>query len=107
MLPPPSNPEIELRGLSPQQKATCRAALEAFLDRHGLDHWGLIVQLSETGPRSWELDISVVGPNDLDVSVWTSHLFVDKTLDLERVVDLCLETHYHASMNRKAAAQGS
>jgi hypothetical protein len=107
MLPPPSNHDVELRGLSPQQRASCRAALEAFLNRHGLAYWGLIVNLAESGPRTWELEVSVVAPLELEFPVRTNHLKVDKMLNLARVVDLCLETHYNACMNRRAAAQGS
>jgi hypothetical protein len=107
MLPPPSNPDVQLRGLTPHQKVSCRAALEAFLNRHGLVYWGLIVNLTESGPRTWQLEVSVVAPIELDFPVRTNHLRVDKTVNLARVVDLCLETHYHACMNRKAAAHGS
>jgi hypothetical protein len=107
MLPPPSNHDVQLRGLSSQQRASCRAALEAFLDRHELAYWGLIVNLAESEPRSWQLEVSVIAPMDQDFPARTTHLQVDKTLDLGRVVDLCLETHYHACMNRRAAAQGS
>lgn len=107
MLPPPSNHEVELCGLSSQQKASCRAVLDAFLIRHDLASWGLIVALTESGPRAWQLEVSVTAPMDHDIPVRTTRLQVDKALDLAHIVDLCLETHYHACMNRRAAAQGS
>ena len=107
MLPPPSNHDVQLRGLSAQQKASCRSALQGFLNRHGLAYWGLIVDLFESGPRMWELEVSVVAPIELDFPIRTNHLKVDKTLNVARVVDLCLETHYNACMNLKAVARGS
>ena len=107
MLPPPSNQDVQLRGLTAQQKVSCRSALEAFLNRHGLAYWGLIVNLTEAGPRTWQLEVSVVAPIELDFPIRANHLKVEKTLNLARVVDLCLETHYNACMNRKAAAHGS
>ena len=117
MLPPPSNHgvplrgfpvcDVQLRGLTAQQKASCRAALEAFLNRHGLAYWGLIVDITEAGPGAWELEVSGVAPIELDFPIRTNQLKVDQTVNLARVVDLCLETHYHACMNRKAAAHSS
>ncbi len=107
MLPPPSNLDVQLRGLSPQQKSSCRDALDAFLNRHGLAYWGLIVDLAECAPRTWQLEVTAVAPIELDFPVRTTHLKVDQMVNLARVVDLCLETHFHACMNRKAAAQGS
>ena len=106
MLPPPSSHDVQLRGLTTQQKVSCRSALEAFLNRHGLAYWGLIVDLAEAGPKMWELEVSVIAPIELDFPIRTNRLRLDKTVNLSRVVDLCLETHYNACMNRKAAAHG-
>ena len=107
MFPPPRNPQLELRGLTPAQEANCRSVLNAFLSRHCLRSWGLTVSLIEATPRTWQLEVSVVAPNGFDAPVRMNRLKIDKTLSLARVVDLCLETHYNACMNRKAAAKGA
>src|ERR1700722_1082768 len=100
MLPPPRNLDVQLRGLSPHQKSSCRDSLDAFLNRHALAYWGLIVDLTESSQRTWQLEVTAVAPIELDFPVRTTHLKVDKMVNLARVVDLCLETHFHACMNR-------
>ena len=102
---PPYSTDVKLNGLSQAQQQACHAALRAFRERHGLADWGLTVNLSDHGTQSWQVDISVVASRDLDFQIRSNHVSVDKTLDLQRVVDLCLETHYHACMNRKAMSQ--
>jgi hypothetical protein len=67
----------------------------------------LIVDLTEWEPRTWQVAVTAIAPIELDLPVRTTHLKVDKMVNLARVVDLCLETHYHACMNRRAAAHGS
>jgi hypothetical protein len=91
-----------LAGLSEVQEEGCYTALRAFLERNRLAPWGLYVSLSSGGPHTWLLDISVVASAEFDFQARSSQLTVDKTVDLARVVDLCLETHYNACMNGKA-----
>ena len=62
------------------------------------------MDLAEAGPKMWELEVSVIAPIDLDFPIRTNRLKLDKAVNLSRVVDLCLETHFNACMNRKAAA---
>ena len=95
-----ANPE--LAGLSEVQEEGCYTALRAFLERNRLAPWGLYVSLSSGGPHTWLLDISVVASAEFDFQARSSQMTVDKTVDLARVVDLCLETHYNACMNGKA-----
>ncbi len=103
----PHSVDVTLNGLSEAQEEVCQAALQAFRERHGLAEWGLNMSLSDEGPGTWKLHISVVASRDLDFQVRSNHIIVDKTLDLARVVDLCLETHYHACMNSRAMSQRS
>ena len=65
------------------------------------------MNLKDDGPERWLLDISVVASADLDFQVRSTQVSVDKTMDLARVVDLCLETHYNACMNGKAMSYGN
>jgi hypothetical protein len=102
---PQSSSDVKLAGLSNQQEEVCLSALQAFLERHGLDSWGLTLNLSDAGNETWRLDASVVAPPEFDFSVRSTHVLVDRSLDLAPVVDLCLETHYNACMNRKAMSQ--
>ena len=102
---PQSSPEVRFTGLSNQQEEVCLGALQAFLERHSLDGWGLTLNLSDAGRETFRLDAAVVAPPEFDFSVRSSHVLVDQTLDLAEVVDLCLETHYNACMNRKAMSE--
>jgi hypothetical protein len=97
-----SSADLDLTGLSAAQEEACHAALGAFLERNRLAYWGLTVNLSNDGPRTCRLDISIAASAEFDFQVRSSRITVDKTLDLGQVVDLCLETHYAACMNRKA-----
>jgi hypothetical protein len=97
-----SSVDLDLTGLSEAQEEACHAALGAFLERNRLASWGLKVDLSNDGPRTCQLDISVAASAEFDFQVRSNQITVDKTLDLGRIVDLCLETHYNACMNRKA-----
>jgi hypothetical protein len=101
-----SRTDVKLSGLSEAQEEACHAALQEFRDRHGLSYWGLNVNLTEDGPQTWQVDISVVASPDLNFQVRSNRLTVDKTLDLARVVDLCLETHFHACMNTMSVTRG-
>jgi|SRR5580692_3325726 hypothetical protein len=101
------NPRLYLTGLSQAQEQACCSALEAFLERNRLSSWRLNVNLKDDGPERWLLDISVVASADLDFQVRSTQVSVDKTMDLARVVDLCLETHYNACMNGKAMSYGN
>ena len=94
--------ESKLNGLSEAQEEACYSALQAFRERHGLDYWGLTLNLTDDGPQTWQVDITVMASPELDFQIRSSHVTIDKTLDLARVVDLCLETHYHTCMNSKA-----
>lgn len=98
------NAKLKLTGLSDVQEEACRAALIAFLERNRLASWELSVNLSDNGPHSWRLDITVVASPELDFQKRSTQLTADKTVDLAQVVDLCLETHYNACMNREATS---
>jgi hypothetical protein len=102
ILAPGSTANLDLTGLSEAQEAACRAALDAFLERNRLVSWGVKVNLVKDGLRTCRLDISVAASAEFDFEVRTSQVTVDRALDLGQVVDLCLETHYNACMNRKA-----
>jgi hypothetical protein len=93
---------FEATGLSETQKKACWAAMNAFLERNRLAAWGLNVNLTNLGPATWELDIAVVASVEFGFKIRSSQVTVDKTVDLKRVVDLCLETHYNACKNSKA-----
>ena len=100
---PPGPNEVRLTGLSEAQEKACRAALQAFLERNGLVSWGLSLNLSDDGPQAQRLDISVVAASpDDDFEVRSSSVTVHEGVDLAEAVDLCLETHYNACMNRRA-----
>jgi hypothetical protein len=103
----PNNPDLKLNGLSMGQADVCRCAFAEFLTRHRLVHWQLEVTLSESGPETWQMDVSVAAPPEMGFPVRSNSLGVDKNVALARVIDLCLETHYNACMNRKAAGQAS
>src|SRR5271169_593245 len=94
--------DVWLNGLFEAQQEACYAARQAFLHRHDLSSWGLNVTLSDDGPETWRADISVVAPAEFDFQVRSSNVTIGKTVDLAQVIDLCLETHYNACMNRKA-----
>lgn len=98
---------LKLTGLSEAQEDACCGALQAFLERHSLASWGLNVKLEDEGPQTWRLEISVVASPELDFQIRTSQVSVDKTVDLAQIVDLCLETHYNACMNREAMSHRS
>lgn len=97
-----SGKTLDLAGLSEAQEGACYAALCEFLERNHLASWGLRVNRSKAGPRTWRLDISVAAPPEFDFQVRSSQMTVDETVDLGQLADLCLETHYNACMNRKA-----
>lgn len=96
---------LEMKGLSASQEKTCLDARDGFLARHDLSSWGLDVNLHEDGPATWRLDILVVASSDFDRQIRSSHITVDKAIDLADFVDLCLETHYNTCMNRKAMSK--
>jgi hypothetical protein len=98
---------LELNGLSAAQERACYETREAFLVRNRLTSWGLTVSVSSNGPETWLLDISVAAPLDFDRQARSTQVIVDETIDLARVVDSCLETHYNSCMNRRAMAQRS
>lgn len=99
-LPIPAS--IELNGLSEAQQTACYATLQAFLERNHIASWRLKVNLTEDGPKTCRLNVSVVAPSDFDFQTRSTQVSVDKNVDLARIVDLCLETHYNACMNTKA-----
>jgi hypothetical protein len=101
------NARLDLTGLSEAQKETCCSTLETFLERNHLASWRLNVNLKDDGPERWLLGIDVVASVEFDFQVRSTQVSVDKTLDLARVVDLCLETHYNACMNGKAMSYGN
>lgn len=98
----PISASIELNGLSEAQEKACYAALQAFLERNLIASWRLKVNLSEDGPLTCRLNVSVVAPPEFDFQTRSTQVSVDKNVDLARVVDLCLETHYNACMNARA-----
>jgi hypothetical protein len=98
---------LEMNGLSAAQEQACYETREAFLERNGLNSWRLTVNLRPNGPAAWLLDISVEASADFDRQTRSTAISVDGTVDLAQVVDMCLETHYNACMNRKAMAQGA
>jgi hypothetical protein len=102
-----NNPDLRLSGLSVRQAAVCRAAHDEFLKRHGLYNWPLSVILLENGPETWQMEVSVAAPAEFGFPLRSNSLGIDKNVDLARVVDLFLETHYNACMNRKAAGQAT
>jgi hypothetical protein len=102
-----SHTNVWLIGLSKSQEEACYAALDAFTERHDLTSWGLNVNFSFDGPLSWQLDVSVVAPAELDFQIRSSHFSGGIVLDLGWVVDQCLETHFNACMHSKATAQRS
>lgn len=98
-----ANAKLKVSGLSEAQQAACDSALRAFLKRNALTSWELSVNLThDDGPQGQQLHISAVASPELDFEVRSSELTVDKSVDLAEVVDLFLETHYNACMNRKA-----
>lgn len=99
-LPIPAS--IELNGLSEAQEKACYAAMQAFLERNQIASWRLKVNLTEDGPQTCRLNVSVVAPSEFDFQTRSTQVSVDKSVDLARVADLCLETHYNACMNAKA-----
>jgi len=103
----PVSASLELTGLSEAQEAACYAAMEAFQERNRLSFWGLKVHLSEDGPETWRLTVSVEAPAEFDFQTRSTQVGLNKTIDLAQVVDLCLETHYNACMNNKARSNRS
>jgi hypothetical protein len=103
----PVSASLELTGLSEAQEAACYAAMQAFLERNRLAFWSLKVDLSDDGPKTSRLTVSVGASAELDFQVRSTQVSVDKTVDLTQVVDLCLETHYNACMNGKARSHRS
>ena len=104
---PQSSPDIRFTGLSAYDEKASRAALESFLERHALDRWGLNLHLSHAGCQTWRLDVSVVAPPEFEYSVRSTHVVIDRTVDLGDVVDSCLEAHFNACMNRQAILRSS
>jgi hypothetical protein len=98
---------LEATGLSETQEKACWAAMQAFLKRKRLAAWGLNMNLTNHGPETWQLDIAVVASAEFGFKIRSSQITVDKTVDLGRVVDLYLETHYNACMNSKAMSASS
>ena len=103
----PISASLELIGLSEAQEAACYTAMEAFLQRNRLAFWGLKVHLSDDGPETWRLTVTVDAPADFDFQTRSTQVGVNKTVDLGQVVDLCLETHFNACMNTKSRSNRS
>jgi hypothetical protein len=99
-----SQKDIWITGLSRAQEEACCAVLNAFLIRHGLTSWGLNINLSASART---LDISVVASAEFDFQIRSHHFPVDRTLDLEWLIDQCLETHFNGCMHGEALAHDS
>jgi hypothetical protein len=65
----PVSASLELTGLSEAQEAACYAAMQAFLERNRLAFWSLKVHLSDDGPKTWRLTVTVGAPAEFDFQV--------------------------------------
>lgn len=72
------------RGLSQKQQNDCRAALGKFIDRHELFDWEMEVDVQETTPGKYCVQIGITPPSKSGFPTWPVQEFamVDASFDI-------------------------
>jgi hypothetical protein len=90
-----------LNGLSQEQQNLCRAALQEFIDRHGLSAWEMTVKVQEVSPgalsaQSVQIEITPPQKPGSIVASLKEMTVVDSTSDFAATVKTLLEAAYRA-----------
>lgn len=56
------------RGISEEQQNDCRAALQAFVERHALSQWGMNVTVQEKVRGTYSVQIEITPPPKLELT---------------------------------------
>jgi hypothetical protein len=89
-------------GLSEEQQNDCRAVLEAFIDRHHLSDWGMMVNVQQTTPGKYSLKIELTPPPESELPVWPLQeiSLADASCDAAADIDKLLELAYQARFSQ-------
>lgn len=94
-------------GVSEEQQNDCRAALQAFVNRHELSEWEMMVKVQETTRGHFSVKIEMAPPPGSGLGTWPVQeiAVADESFDVAAEVDKMLELAYRDRFPKENAGK--
>jgi len=93
--------EQNFRGLAEEQQNDCRAALQTFIERHGLSQWGMDVTVQEKAPGNYSVKIEITPPPKLGLTRYLDLQEIaiagpsfNVAAEVDKMLELAYQTHF-------------
>ncbi len=89
------------RGISEEQQNDCRAALQAFVERHALSQWGMNVTVQEKVRGTYSVQIEITPPPKLELTryldlqeIAVAGPLFDVATEVDKMLERAYQTHF-------------